>query len=106
MKADVSDKRRREFKIRALIGFGLLGVLLVSSIVLLIVQIDGGERARVTSLQNQGYVRYLACVTDIRNEKKVITVSDEISDACWKQAEKEIGMKLPRYSEQVLLENL
>lgn len=81
----------------------LLATLFVLSVALLYVKVTEGQ---LTSAQNQGYVRYLACVADIRNEKNVIAVSNEISDACWEQAEQEIGTKLPRYSEKVLLENL
>lgn len=40
---------------------------------------------------------------DIRNEKGVVTLPNEVSDACWKQAEKETGVSLVRYSEKILL---
>lgn len=95
-------RKYKGYKIKALIAYCLLVLLFVASIALLVLQIREGVG---TSSENQGYVRYLARVTDIRNEKGVVTISNEISDACWNQAEKEAGVKLPRYSETILLEN-
>lgn len=90
------------YKIKVFIAFVLLGILLTASLSLLYLKISDGAQ---TSRENQGYVRYLACVTDIRNELNVIAISDEISDACWAEAEKEVGVQLSRYSEKVLLNN-
>ena len=95
-------RKYKGYKIKALIGFCLLVLLFIASIALLVLQI---RESVSTSSANQGYVRYLACVTDIRNEKGVVTISNEISDACWNEAEKEAGVELPRYSEKILLEN-
>lgn len=95
-------KQYKGYKIKSFIGFSLLAVLFAASVALLFLKIQDGAQ---TSAENQGYVRYLACVTDIRNEKGVIAVSNEISDACWSQAEKEAGVSLPRYTEKILLEN-
>ena len=95
-------KKYKGYKIKSFIGFSLVGLLFASSVALLFLKIQDGAQ---TSAENQGYVRYLACVTDIRNEKGVVTVSNQISDACWSQAEQEAGVQLPRYSEKILLEN-
>ena len=93
----------KEFSKREVIGFSLLVILFALSSVVLLLKIQDGSQ---TSAENQGYVSYLACVADIRNELGTIAVSDKVSDACWLQAEKETGATLPRYSEKVLLENL
>ena len=52
-------------------------------------------------MENQGYIRYLTCVADIRNSEKVITISDEISEACWKVAEQKVGIPLQRYDKSI-----
>lgn len=95
-------KSYKGYKIKGFIGFILLVLLLSGSVALLFLKI---QEAREISAENQGYVRYLACLADIRNELDVIAVSNDISDACWSQAEKEAGVTLSRYSEKVLLDN-
>lgn len=52
-----------------------------------------------TSRENQGYVRYIACVIEVRNTRNVVAVDDKTSDACWYIAEKQVGVKLTRYSD-------
>ena len=89
-------------KARTIMGFALIATLLLASVTLLYLRSQ--ENGRL-SKENQGYIRYLACVADIRNSKGVITVSDEISEACWDQAEKETGVHLTRYSGLVILKN-
>lgn len=95
-------KSYKGYKIQGFIGFVLLLFLLGASVSLLFNKIQDASHI---SAENQGYVRYLACLADIRNELDVIAVSNEISDACWIQAEKEAGVELSRYSEKVLLDN-
>jgi len=88
-------------KIRTAVGFMLIGLLLITSVTLLYLR--SAENGRL-STENQGYIRYMACVVDIRNELETVTVSNEISEACWAQAEKETGIKLNRYTEKVILD--
>lgn len=95
-------KSIKGYKIKGFLGFVLLILLVVASVSLLFVKI---QEAQQTSAENQGYVRYLACLADIRSEQGVVAVNNDISDACWAQAEKEAGVTLSRYSEKVLLEN-
>lgn len=90
------------YKVREFFAFLLLIILIILSVILLYFKIQEGA---VINARNQGYVRYIACTIDIRVEQGVNTVSEEISDACWRQAEHEIGEDLPRYSEKTLLEN-
>lgn len=93
----------RQFELKELIAFGLLLILASASLVLLIITINN---ARETSVQNQGYLRYVACVVDIRNEMGTVVVSDDLSDNCWDQAEKETGTKLQRYTAKLKGENI
>jgi len=96
-----TNKENRTTFIQAIVGFSLLTLLMVSSISLIYSR--SVENARI-SHENQGYIRYMACVIDVRNELETITVSNEISEACWQEAEKETGIKLARYSGRVLLD--
>lgn len=54
-----------------------------------------------TSRENQGYLRYLACVADVRNKAKALTISVEKLDQCWDLAEDQAGVNLPRYYDLV-----
>lgn len=74
-------------------------IMLAGAIVLLILALMQAQESARTSKENQGYVRYLACVTEIRNTTGVIAVSKAVSDRCWSTAEKQVGIKLNRYSE-------
>lgn len=87
-----------EFKRKEIFAFSLLFIFAFSSLALLVFTI---QAAKYESTQNQGYLRYVACVVDIRNELKSTSISDELSDACWAEAEKEVGVKLPRYSSKI-----
>lgn len=62
--------------------------------------IQAGDN-RQASQQNQGYLRYLACVADVRNSAKTVTISVEKLDKCWDLAEQQAGVDLPRYYDQV-----
>lgn len=93
-------KMAKEYKIEELLAFTLVLILFCASMSLLVSEIK--YNANVSN-QTQGYTRYIACMIDIRSEKGVVTLPDEISDACWKQAEKEAGVSLVRYSEKILL---
>ena len=90
----------KEYKKSELFAFFLLVILLVSSVWLLVIKLQDTSNI---SNQTQGYTRYVACMIDVRNEKGVVTVGNDISDACWKTAEKETGITLVRYSEKILL---
>lgn len=87
-----------EFTKKEIFAFSLLIIFAFSSLALLVFTI---QDAKQESTQNQGYLRYVACVVDIRNELKSISISDDLSDACWKEAEKEVGVTLPRYSSKI-----
>ena len=50
------------------------------------------------SRENNGYLRYVACVVDVRNEIKEVALPDGASEKCWQIAEREVGVKLKRYS--------
>lgn len=54
-----------------------------------------------TSKENQGYLRYLACVADVRNKAAALTISVDKLDQCWELAESQAGVDLPRYYDQV-----
>jgi len=54
-----------------------------------------------TSRENQGYLRYLACVADVRNKANALTISVNKLDQCWELAEAQAGVDLPRYYNQV-----
>ena len=90
----------KEYKRKELFAFFLILILFGSSMWLLVSELK--YNANVSN-QTQGYTRYIACMIDIRNEKGVVTLPNEVSDACWKQAEKETGVSLVRYSEKILL---
>lgn len=88
----------RLFKPRELLVMGLFSISLISvSILLYTVSMSN----RQTSLENQGYVRYTACVIDVRNEAQSVTVSVDTLDKCWVLAEQQTGVKLPRYHELI-----
>lgn len=82
------------FKPRELLVMALFTISLLSvSILLYSISMSN----RQTSLENQGYVRYTACVIDVRNQAQAVTVSVATLDKCWEVAERETGVKLPRY---------
>ena len=90
------------YKVREFFAFLLLIVLIILSVILLYFKIQEGA---IINGQNQGYIRYVACTIDICVEQGVNTVSEKISEACWEQAEREVGQTLNRYTEKILLEN-
>ena len=90
----------KEYKRKELFASFLILILFGASMWLLVSEIK--YNANVSN-QTQGYTRYIACMIDIRNEKGAVSLPNEVSDACWKQAEKEAGVSLVRYSEKILL---
>ena len=90
----------KEYKRKELFASFLILILFGASMWLLVSEIK--YNANVSN-QTQGYTRYIACMIDIRNEKGAVSLPIEVSDACWKQAEKEAGVSLVRYSEKILL---
>ena len=90
----------KEYKRKELFASFLILILFGASMWLLVSEIK--YNANVSN-QTQGYTRYIACMIDIRNEKGAVTLPNEVSDACWAQAEKETGVSLVRYSEKILL---
>lgn len=88
----------RLFKPRELLVMALFTISLLSvSILLYSISMSN----RQTSLENQGYVRYTACVIDVRNNAQAVTVPVQTLDKCWEAAERETGTKLPRYHEMI-----
>lgn len=70
-----------------------IAIILISPIVL-IIQLNEN---RSDTLENQGYIRYVACVIDVRNQAGSVTVPKSVLDKCWTSAEQEINTKLERY---------
>lgn len=83
----------RELLVMALYTMSLMAV----SILVYTLSMDN----RRSSLEIQGYVRYTACVIDVRNQAQSVTVSVDTLDECWEVAERETGVKLPRYHETI-----
>ena len=48
--------------------------------------------------ETQGYIRYLTCVANIRNQQGTVTISNGVSESCWKEAERQTGVTLQRFS--------
>lgn len=77
-----------------------LGLLMLGGLVALIsLSIMTSSESARTSRENQGYVRYLACVAEIRNSRNVIAIDKATSDFCWEEAQAKAGVTLTRYSE-------
>lgn len=81
-------------------GWIVMGAAATVGLIALVVMsvLSSAESAR-TSKENQGYVRYLACVAEIRNSRNVIAIDKKTSDFCWEEAQKKAGVQLTRYSE-------
>lgn len=90
---------KKKYVWEVIFGYILLIVLVVGSIS--VYYIGSQEQNRLTR-ENQGYVRYLTCIADIRNQLNVIAISGEISEACWQKAEQQTGIKLNRYDKSIV----
>lgn len=77
-------------------NLSLLVVLIVGMITIWMVASESSRKSR----ENNGYLRYVACVVDVRNEIKAVSLPDGASEKCWKIAENEVGVKLKRYSKE------
>lgn len=69
-------------------------VVVMASPIILFVQASNGDQE---TLENQGYLRYMACVADVRNKTNVVAIPVEKLDQCWSIAEEQVSVKLPRY---------
>lgn len=92
------QKFMRAFSNREFIVIVILIFLMVTSPIVLFLQAAEGDRE---TLENQGYLRYVACVIDVRNRTSSITISPEKLDKCWEIADAQAGVKLPRYYELI-----
>lgn len=94
----IKEELKKRWVIQGLIGYALIFLLILGS---LGVYVINAQNQNYLQRENQGYIRYLTCVADIRNSEKVITISDEISEACWKVAEQRVGIPLQRYDKSI-----
>lgn len=95
----VKASLKKKYVWEVIFGYILLIVLVVGSLSVYV--ISSHEQNRLTR-ENQGYVRYLTCIADIRNQLNVIAISNEISEACWQKAEQQTGIKLNRYDKSIV----
>lgn len=94
----LKENLKKRWVVQGLIGYFLIILLVVGSLAVYVVS---ANNQNYLQRENQGYIRYLTCVADIRNSEKVITISDEISEACWKVAESRVGIPLQRYDKSI-----
>ena len=71
MENPVTHKNLAGYKVKGIVAFTLLIVLIICSVALLYLKIQEGA---TINARNQGYVRYIACTIDIQVEQKVNTV--------------------------------
>ena len=88
---------KRPYVKRFVAGYLMIIFILVGNATLY--AINSAEQ-RYAIRETQGYIRYLTCVANIRNQEKTITISDEISASCWKEAERQTGVTLQRFSKE------
>ena len=84
----------RIFSVKEIIVIVLFIVIVIASPVILFVQASNGDQE---TLENQGYLRYMACVVDVRNSAGTVSIPAAKLDQCWTVAEQQVGIKLPRY---------
>ena len=101
MVKEIKESFKKRYIVQVFIGYLLIILLIGGSIA---VYFTNAQAQNHLTRENQGYVRYLTCIADIRNQLNVVAISDEISEACWQKAEAQTGIKLNRYDKSIVNE--